>query len=109
MGASPTTSPSYIRVHAVVWAADRHTDTQTDRQTDRHTDARDPSANLECRSEMCCTQLAGKAGPKKSPKICHLGTITQLCQAISSQLRHVSTIGKKVVKEQYLPHVLTIW
>ena len=25
----------------------------------------------------------------------HLGTIAQLCQAISSQLRHVSTIGKK--------------
>jgi len=44
---------------------------------------------------MCCTQLAGNAGPKKSPKIRHLGTIAQLCQAISSQLRHVSTIGKK--------------
>jgi len=25
----------------------------------------------------------------------HLGTISQLCRAISSQLRHVSTIGKK--------------
>jgi len=25
----------------------------------------------------------------------HLGTIAQLCRAISSQLRHVSTIGKK--------------
>jgi len=25
----------------------------------------------------------------------HLGTITQLCWAISSQLRHVSTIRKK--------------
>jgi len=37
-----------------------------------------PSANLECRSEMCCTQLAGNAGPKKSPQIRHLGTITQL-------------------------------
>jgi len=23
------------------------------------------SANLECRSEMCCTRLAGNAGPKK--------------------------------------------
>jgi len=29
---------------------------------------------------------------KKSPKICHLGTITQLCPAISLQLRHISTI-----------------
>ena len=25
---------------------------------------------------------------------CHLGTIAQLCRAISSQLRHISTIGK---------------
>ena len=29
-------------------------------------------------------------------------TITQLCRAISSQRRHVSTIGKKSVKQQYL-------
>jgi len=35
--------------------------------------------------------------PKKSPKIAIWGTIPQLCRArpISSQLRHVSTIGKK--------------
>jgi len=26
------------------------------------------SANLECRSEVCCTRLAANAGPKKSPK-----------------------------------------
>ena len=26
-----------------------------------------PSANLECRSEMYCTRLAGNTGPKKSP------------------------------------------
>jgi len=56
-----------------------------------------PSVNLECRHEMCCTQLAGNAGPKKSPKICHLGTMAQLCRAISSQLRHVSTIGKNLL------------
>jgi len=42
---------------------------------------------------------------KKSPKICHLGTIAQLCRAISSQLRYVSTIGKKLVKQQYLLHM----
>jgi len=53
---------------------------------------------------MCCTQLAGNAGPKKSPKIRHLDTIAQLCRAVSSQLRHVSTIGKKLVKQQYLFH-----
>jgi len=27
----------------------------------------------------------------------HLGTIAQICRAISSQLRHVSTIGKKLL------------
>jgi len=46
-----------------------------------------------------------KRRTQKSPKIGHLGTITQLCWAISSQLRHVSTIGKKLVKQQYLLHM----
>ena len=66
-----------------------------------------PSANLECRSEMCCTRLAANAGPKKVAKNRHLGTIAQLFRAISSQLRHVSTVWKKLVKQQYLstcPH-----
>jgi len=35
----------------------------------------------------------------------HLSTIAQLCQAISSQLRHISTIWKKLVKQQYLLQV----
>jgi len=36
----------------------------------------------------------------------HLHTITQLCRDISSQLRYVSTIGKKeLVKQQYLLHM----
>jgi len=35
----------------------------------------------------------------------HLHTIAQLCQAISSQLRHVLTIGEKLVKERYLLHM----
>jgi len=38
-------------------------------------------------------------------KIPHLRTIAQLCRTISSQLRHVSTIRKKLVKQQYLPHM----
>jgi len=46
---------------------------------------------------MCCARLAGNAGPKKSPKSRHLGNIAQVCRAISSQLRHVSTIGKKLL------------
>ena len=32
----------------------------------------------------------------------HLDTIAQLCRAISSQLRHVSIIGKRLVKQQCL-------
>ena len=42
---------------------------------------------------------------QKSSKNRHLGTITQLCPAVSSQLRHVSTIWKEIVKQQYLLHV----
>jgi len=52
---------------------------------------------------MCCTRLTANAGPKKVAKNRHLGTIAQLCRAISSQRRQVSTIGKqKLVKQQYL-------
>jgi len=48
---------------------------------------------------MCWKRLAGNTltGPKDSPKNRHLGSIAQLCRAISSQLRHVSTIGKKLL------------
>ena len=55
---------------------------------------RGPSANLECMSEMYCTRLAANTGGKKVAKNRHLGTIAQLRRAISSQLRHVSTIQK---------------
>jgi len=66
------------------------------------------SANLECRSEMCCTRLAENTGRKKVAKNRHLGTITQLCRAISSQLRQVSTIGKKkLLKRQYVLHMFS--
>ena len=56
-----------------------------------HTSAHGLSANLECRSEMRCMRLVANTGRKNR----HLGTIAQLCRAISSQLRHVSTIGEK--------------
>jgi len=46
-----------------------------------------------------------KCRTKKSPKIRHLGNIAQLCRATSSQLRHASTIGKKLVKQQCLSHM----
>ena len=45
----------------------------------------------------------GNAGPKKSPKIRYLSTIAQLYPTISSQLRHVSTIGKELIKQQCIP------
>jgi len=54
---------------------------------------------------MCCVQLTGNAGPKKLRKIRHLGTIAQLCRAISLQLRHVLTIGNKLVKQKYIAHI----
>jgi len=40
-------------------------------------------------------RLTENAGLKKVAKNHHLGIIAQLCRAISSQSRHVSTIGKK--------------
>ena len=42
---------------------------------------------------------------KMTPKNRHLHTIAQLCWAVSSQLRNVSTIRKKLVKQQYVPHM----
>jgi len=62
-----------------------------------------PSANLECRSEMCCTRLAGNTGRKNDAKTRHLRTIAQLCRAIFSQLRHVSTIGKNLLSSNTSP------
>jgi len=43
-------------------------------------------------------RLAANTGHKKVAKTRHLGTIAQLRRAISSQIRHVSIIGKKLVK-----------
>ena len=44
-----------------------------------------------------CTALAANTGRKKSSKDRHMGIIAQLCRSISLQLRHVSTIGKKIL------------
>jgi len=62
------------------------------------------SANLECRSEMF-TWLAEIQEAKNR----QLGTIAQFCLAISLQLRPVSTILKKVVKQQDLLHLSLQW
>ena len=56
---------------------------------------------------MCCTRLAANTGRKKN---LHFGTIAQLCRVISSELRHVSTIGKKnLLNSNPPPYVLIIW
>jgi len=57
---------------------------------------------------MCCTRLAANTGRKNYAKNRHLRTIAQLCRAISSQLRNISIIGKKLVKQQYFPHIIII-
>jgi len=51
---------------------------------------------------MCCKRLAGNTGRKNDAKNRHLSTIAQLCRTISLQLKHISTIGKKLIKQQYL-------
>ena len=55
-------------------------------------------------SEMWCTRLAANTGRKNDAKTRHLGTIAQLCRAISSQLRHVWTIGKNLLNSNISPH-----
>jgi len=54
---------------------------------------------------MCCTQLAENTGRKQSAKIRHLRTVAEIYRAVSSQLRPMSTIGKKTIKQQYLLHM----
>jgi len=49
-----------------------------------------------------------KSRTQKLAKNHHLGTITQLCRATSSQLRHVSTIGKVCQAAISTPHIPTI-
>jgi len=54
---------------------------------------------------MCCTRLAGNTGCKNDASHRHLCTIVQICCAVSSQLRHASATGKKLVKQQYVLHM----
>ena len=42
---------------------------------------------------------------KKTRQMRHLGTIAQICQAISSQPRHISTIGKNLLN----PNTSSTW
>jgi len=52
------------------------------------------SANLGSRSETCCMWLNENTGCKKLPKIRHLRSIAQLCQAISD-VRAVARLKHK--------------
>ena len=45
--------------------------------------------------------------PKNRQKCAIWETITQLCSVISSQVKHIWTIGKKLVKQQYLLHTFS--
>ena len=55
------------------------------------------NANLGCRSETCCTRLAENTGRKKVANGHHRTTLSGYHNTQSSQLRHVSTIGKEVL------------
>jgi len=54
---------------------------------------------------MCCMRQAGNTWRKNNAKNRHLRTIAQLCRAIFSQLRHILTIGKMLVKQQCVLHM----
>jgi len=54
-----------------------------------------PSANLECRPEMCYMQLAGNAGLKKSPSAHHCETLSSCIFATKARIDN----QKKVVKQ----------
>jgi len=59
------------------------------------------SANLECKSEMCCVRLAGNAGPKKSPSGHYRTTLSGYIFATNARIDN----RKKLVKHQYLLHI----
>jgi len=56
---------------------------------------------LECRSEMCCTRLAGNAGPKSSPSGHRRTTLSGYIFATKVLINN----RKKIVKQQYLLHM----
>jgi len=60
------------------------------------------SANLRCRSEACCTQLAKSTGHKNSPSGHRRSTLS--CYIFATKA-HIDS-RKKLVRQQYL---LTIW
>jgi len=63
------------------------------------------SANLESRSQMCCTWLSENTGcnnyTEKSPSVHHRTTLPGYIFATKA----LSSIGSKLVKQQYLLHM----
>jgi len=65
------------------------------------------SANLECKSEMCCTRLAGNTGRKsrqKSPSAYHRTTLSHSIFATKACIDN----RKKCVKQQYVLHMFPL-
>ena len=60
----------------------------------------DLSVNLKCSSEMCCTRLAEYTERKNDAKTLFSHHIT-ICRAVSSQLRHVSTMEKNLLSSNF--------
>jgi len=60
-----------------------------------------PRANLECRSEMYCTQLTENAGCKKSPSGHHRTTLSSYIFPTVARIDN----RKKLVKPRYLLHM----
>ena len=56
------------------------------------------SVNLECRSEMCCKQLAENTWCKNSPSAHHRTTLSGYILATKADIDN----RKKIVKQQYL-------
>jgi len=60
-------------------------------------------------SETCYTRLAENTGRKNSPENRNLSTIAQICRAVSSQLSHVSTVGKKLLNSNISSDLRRQW
>jgi len=63
-------------------------------------------ANLECRSEMYCTRLAGNAGRKKSPSGHHRTNLSGYIFATKALINNRKKICEAAICP---PHVPTIW
>ena len=87
-GPRPASIPSGILINLTVWPQYTNVTDRTDRQ----------------RSDSIGRTVLQTVA-QKSPINRHLGNIAQLCRAISSQLRHVSTIEKKLIKQPCLAHM----